>query len=185
MGLGSVTGALTMGARGRVGSRLIIASALGFGVLATLAAAAPTLPLEMLVLVPLGAATVTFAAGVNSALQLAVDPAMRGRVMALYSMVFLGSAPIGAPIAGWLAEAIDPRASLLMAAASALVAAVGARIAYDRVAAARLSPPEAGAADAPPACDPARVRAFAPGEPAEARRSAPHRSERRRVPLSR
>jgi MFS family permease len=185
MGAGSVLGALTMGARGRVGPRLLVASSLGFGVLALLAAAAPTLPLEMLMLVPLGAVTVTFAAGVNSALQLAVAPEMRGRVMALYSMVFLGSAPIGAPLAGWLAEAIDPRASLVLAAASALVAAAGAQIAFGRVGGPRLSRPAMAAADDLPACDPVRGRASAPAAPAEARRSARHRSERRRAPLSR
>ena len=55
----------------------------------------------------------TFAAGVNSALQIAVEPTMRGRVMALYSIVFLGSTPIGAPLVGWLAEVAGPRAGLL------------------------------------------------------------------------
>ena len=91
-----------------------------------IAAAAPTLPLEAIALVPLGAASVTFAAGVNSSLQLAADPAMRGRVMALYSMVFLGSTPIGGPIAGWLSEAIDPRAALVLAGVAGVVAAIGA-----------------------------------------------------------
>ena len=52
-------------------------------------------------LVPLGAASVTFAAGVNSSLQLAAPEHLRGRVMALYSVVFLGSTPIGAPLVGW------------------------------------------------------------------------------------
>ena len=65
-----------------------------------LAAVAPTLELQVLALVPLGAASVTFAAGVNSTLQVAVEPVMRGRVMALYSIVFLGSTPIGAPLVG-------------------------------------------------------------------------------------
>ena len=66
-------------------------------------------------LAPLGAASVMLAASVNSALQLASDPVMRGRVMALYSIVFLGSTPIGAPLAGYLSETIDPRAALVMA----------------------------------------------------------------------
>ena len=60
--------------------------------------------MQVAALVPLGAASVTFAAGVNSSLQLAVGDALRGRVMALYSVVFLGSTPIGAPIVGWLAR---------------------------------------------------------------------------------
>jgi MFS family permease len=91
-----------------------------------LAAAAPTLELQILALVPLGAASVTFAAGVNSALQIAVEPTMRGRVMALYSVVFLGSTPIGAPLVGWLAGAAGPRAGLVAGAAAALIAGVAA-----------------------------------------------------------
>ena len=79
-------------------------ASVAFGVSMLLAAAAPTLELQILALVPLGAASVTFAAGVNSALQIAVEPTMRGRVMSLYSIVFLGSTPIGAPLVGWLAR---------------------------------------------------------------------------------
>ena len=116
MGVGSVAGALAAGARGRVSPRLLIAAAFGFGAVALLAAVAPSLPLEIAALIPLGAASVTFAAGINSTLQLAADPAMRGRVMALYSIVFLGSTPIGGPIAGFLSQSIGPRAALVMAA---------------------------------------------------------------------
>ncbi|HWM08399.1 MAG TPA: hypothetical protein VNO82_03620, partial [Solirubrobacteraceae bacterium] len=83
-------------------------------------------------LVPLGAVSVTFAAGINSAMQLAVEPAMRGRVMALYSVVFLGSTPIGAPLVGWIVEVAGPRAGLLLGAVAALVAAAGARVAFNR-----------------------------------------------------
>ena len=104
MGIGSVLGALVAGARGRVSNRLLVGSSALFGALILAVAVAPTIELAALALVPLGAASVTFAAGVNSALQLAVDPEMRGRVMALYSMVFLGSTPIGGPLCGWLAE---------------------------------------------------------------------------------
>ena len=110
MGVGSVAGALAAGARGRVSPGLLVVSSLAFGVSMLLAAAAPTLELQILALIPLGAASVTFAAGVNSALQIHVEPTMRGRVMALYSVVFLGSTPIGAPLVGWLAEAAGPRA---------------------------------------------------------------------------
>jgi hypothetical protein len=100
MGVGPVLGALAAGARGRVDSRLLVWAAAAFGLLMLGAAAAPTLPLQIAALIPLGMVTVTFAAGVNSTLQLAVDPLMRGRVMALYSVVFLGSTPIGAPLVG-------------------------------------------------------------------------------------
>ena len=61
---------------------------------------------------------------------------MRGRVMALYSIVFLGSTPIGGPIAGWLSQAIDPRAALVLPGASGVIAAVGARAAFARASAA-------------------------------------------------
>ena len=131
MAVGSICGALATGARGRVGERLLIGSAFGFGASAFVAAAAPTLPLEMLALAPLGFASVTFAAGVNSTLQLVAAPAMRGRVMALYSVVFLGSTPIGGPIAGWLAELAGPRAGLVLAGAAATAAAIGGWLAFN------------------------------------------------------
>ena len=155
MAAGSVVGALATGARGRVGPGLLVAAAFGFGAVALVAASAPTLPFEVAALVPLGAASVTFAAGINSSLQLAADPAMRGRVMALYSMVFLGSAPIGGPIAGWLSQSIDPRAALILAGTAGLAAAVGARAAFNRQ---RV----AGAADGQPACDRVQVPASGP-----------------------
>jgi MFS family permease len=133
MGAGSVIGALVAGARGRVGPKLLVGAAFAFGAAALIAAGAPSLPLEMLALLPLGAASVTFAAGINSSLQLAAEPAMRGRVMALYSVVFLGSTPIGGPLTGWLSEAVDPRAPLVLAGAAGLIAALGARAAFARL----------------------------------------------------
>jgi MFS family permease len=130
MAVGSICGALATGARGRVGDRVLVGSALGFGVSAFVAALAPTLPLEMVALAPLGFASVTFAAGVNSTLQLGAAPAMRGRVMALYSVVFLGSTPIGGPIAGWLAQAAGPRAGLVLGGLAATTAAIGGWAAF-------------------------------------------------------
>ena len=133
MGVGSVAGALAAGARGRVGPRLLVAAAAAFGVAELLVAVAPTVELQLLALVPLGAVSVTFAAGINSSLQLAVEPSMRGRVMALYSIVFLGSTPIGAPLVGWIAELAGPRAGLMLGAAAALLAAAGGALAYSRL----------------------------------------------------
>ncbi len=135
MGVGSVAGALVTGARGRTGPRLLVSAAAAFGAAELLVALAPTVELQLAALVPLGAVSVTFAAGVNSALQLAVDPAMRGRVMALYSVVFLGSTPIGAPLVGWIAQVAGPRAGLVLGAAAALAAAAGAHVAFKRAAA--------------------------------------------------
>jgi MFS family permease len=133
MAVGSVIGALASGARGRVSSRILVAAATGFGVCELLAAVAPSLPLQVLALIPLGAVSVTFSAGVNSTMQLAVAPAMRGRVMALYSVVFLGSTPIGAPLVGWLAQVGGPRAGMALGALAALVAAALAMVAFGRM----------------------------------------------------
>ena len=133
MGVGSVAGALAAGARGRVGPRLLVGAAAAFGVAELLVAVAPTIELQLLALVPLGAVSVTFAAGINSSLQLAVQPSMRGRVMALYSIVFLGSTPIGAPLVGWIAELAGPRAGLVLGGVAALAAAAGGALAYSRL----------------------------------------------------
>jgi MFS family permease len=133
MGIGSIAGALVNGHQGRTGPRLIAASALAFGVSALLCAAMPGLAFEIPTLALLGAASVTFAATINSTLQLAVEPEMRGRVMALYSVVFLGSTPIGGPLTGWLSEAYDPRVALVLAGISGLSAAWAARAVFARM----------------------------------------------------
>jgi MFS family permease len=133
MAVGSIVGALVNGARGHTGPRLIAGGALAFGVLGLLAASMPVLALEIPMLALLGAAAVTFAATINSTLQLAVSPEMRGRVMALYSVVFLGSTPIGGPLTGWLAETYDPRFALLLAGATGLCAAWAAHASFARL----------------------------------------------------
>jgi MFS family permease len=133
MGVGSVIGAIATGAHGRTDARLIAGAALAFGAFALLAAAMPSLALEIPVLALLGGSAVTFAAAINSSLQLAVEPRMRGRVMALYSVVFLGSTPIGGPLVGWLSEAYDPRAALLLAASAGLSAAWAGHVALARL----------------------------------------------------
>ncbi len=133
MAVGSIVGALVNGHRGRTGPRLIAGGALAFGVSALLAAAMPTLAFEVPMLMLLGAAAVTFAATINSTLQLAVSPEMRGRVMALYSVVFLGSTPIGGPLTGWLAQSYDPRIALLLAGISGLTAAWAAHVIFKRL----------------------------------------------------
>jgi MFS family permease len=133
MAVGSIAGALVNGAHGHTGPRLIAGGALAFGLLGLLCAAMPTLALELPLLALMGAAAVTFAATVNSSLQLAVAPEMRGRVMALYSVVFLGSTPIGGPLAGWLAETYDPRVALLLAGVTGLSAAWAAKVCFARL----------------------------------------------------
>jgi MFS family permease len=133
MAVGSIAGALVNGSHGRTGPQLIAGGAFAFGVLGLLCALMPTLALELPVLALMGGAAVTFAATVNSSLQLAVAPEMRGRVMALYSVVFLGSTPIGGPLSGWLAETYDPRVALLLAGVTGLCAAWAARVSFARL----------------------------------------------------
>jgi MFS family permease len=133
MAVGSIVGALVNGAHGQTGPRLIAGGALAFGASALLSAAMPSLAFEIPMLALLGAAAVTFAATINSTLQLAVAPKMRGRVMALYSVVFLGSTPIGGPLTGWLAETYDPRVALLLAGITGLSAAWAAHVSFSRM----------------------------------------------------
>jgi MFS family permease len=133
MGLGAVVGALVASTRSEVGPNLLVAAALAFGGGLLLAAAAPTLPTEAISLALTGAASVTFASSVNSSLQLRVRPSMRGRVMALYSVVFLGSNPIGGPLMGWISSSAGPRAGLLLGAGAAIVGGLVARVAFARM----------------------------------------------------
>ncbi len=123
MAVGSLAGALVSGARARVSSQLLIGASAAFAGFSLLAAGLSSLTFVVIALALVGASAVTFAAGVNSTLQLEVEPAMRGRVMALYSVVFLGSTPIGGPLVGWLAQTAGPRSGLVLAAAAALAAA--------------------------------------------------------------
>jgi MFS family permease len=133
MGAGSITAALINGHRGQTGGKVIAAASLAFGVAALLAAAMPALILEAITLAALGAAAVIFVSSINSTIQLAVSAEMRGRVMALFSIVFLGSTPIGGPLTGWLAEAYDPRWTLVLAGVSGLSAAWAARAIFTRM----------------------------------------------------
>ncbi|MGE4425867.1 MAG: MFS transporter, partial [Solirubrobacteraceae bacterium] len=136
MAVGSVTGGLVAGTRATVTPRLLVVSATAFGVLQIAAAIAPLIAVQVAALVALGVATVTFSSGVQSTLQLRVAPEMRGRVMALYSLVFLGSTPFGAPLIGWIAGTAGPRVGMAVGGLGALLAAGGASVAYRRIAAA-------------------------------------------------
>jgi MFS family permease len=103
---------------------VLIASAAAFGALLLVAAAVPTLSLEIFVLMLVGAAGVMFVSTANGLLQQHADPQMQGRVMALYSVAFLGSTPIGSPIVGWVDDAFNPRAGLALGGIAALVTAL-------------------------------------------------------------
>ena len=122
MGIGAVVGGLVAAHRGRPSLRLLERLGLAFGALLAAVALAPTLLVADLLMVPMGAASLAFIATANATLQLSTEPAMRGRVMALYAMAFLGTTPIGAPLVGAIAQWTNPRFALLTGAAAILVA---------------------------------------------------------------
>ena len=121
---GSLIGALGSARRhGPPTARRMILSAVVFGILEFVVGLAPTFDLMLIVLVPTGIAVLTFTTTTNALVQLGSDVAVRGRVMALYVLVFLGGTPVGAPLIGWVAQQYGARVSLL---AGGLVCAVSA-----------------------------------------------------------
>ena len=125
---GSLLGALASARRSAPTHRGMVGAALAFGVLEVVVGLAPTFTSMLVLLVPTGAAVLLFTTTANALVQLGSAPAVRGRVMALYVLVFLGGTPAGAPLIGVVAEHFGPRASLtiggLVCAVSAVVAAV-------------------------------------------------------------
>jgi MFS family permease len=105
-----------------------VASAAAFGLLQVAAAIAPDLALFLPLLAGMGLVNLAFQAMANASVQLAVDPDLRGRVMGLYMLVFIGGTPIGAPIIGALTSQFGARAGMAVCGAvPALAAVVAAR----------------------------------------------------------
>ena len=124
MGIGAVGGGLVTAARGKTGLRPMVITSFAFGAVILFASVAPTLPIEFFALGMVGFASVSFLAIANSTLQLGAAPQMRGRVMALWAVAFLGSTPIGGPIIGWITSIAGARVGLAVGGAACLVAAV-------------------------------------------------------------
>jgi MFS family permease len=141
LGIGMFTGSLTNAAFGRPARTLLLGAGLMLGVVTLLLAAAPVLWLAALLMIPLGAASMAFLATMNSTLQLNSSDAMRGRVMALYFVLFLGSTPIGAPLVGWIAETYSTRAAL---AVGGIVTLAACAYAYSRLPARMVDSGDAG-----------------------------------------
>jgi MFS family permease len=114
MGAGAVVGGLFTAHRSSPSTRLLAFIGLFFGAAIVAVALAPTTLLAIFFLVPMGAASIAFIATNNSTLQLRADPAMRGRVMSLNAIAFLGSTPIGAPLVGYISDISNPRVSLVV-----------------------------------------------------------------------
>jgi MFS family permease len=126
-GVGSLAGALFLAGRSsRPATGRLVALAIALGGLSILLALAPGLVWVDVLLAPLGGVGIAFAITGNSTLQLTAEPSLRGRVMAIYTVVFLGSTPIGGPLAGWVGEHLSPRIGLagggIVAVAAGLLA---------------------------------------------------------------
>ena len=141
LALGSLVGALASARRsGPPRQRRLFLAALAFGLLELAVGLAPTFEVMAVLLVPTGVAVLTFTTTANASLQLASAPHVRGRVMALYVLVFLGGTPVGAPVVGALAEALGPRAALVLCGAVTSLAVLLAAAWTLRVRSLRLEP---------------------------------------------
>jgi MFS family permease len=122
LAIGSLAGALLAARRDRARVRVLIVAAGLFGVASVVSAGMPGYWSYAVVLVFVGFSTVTMLTTANGYVQTTTDPALRGRVLALYMAVVMGSTPIGAPIAGWITDIAGPRAAILVGGIAGLLA---------------------------------------------------------------
>ena len=122
-GVGALIGALMAARRARPRLRLIVGSAIGFGLTSLLSAVMPTYLTFGLSGIFVGLCTLTLMTAANSTIQITTEPSMRGRVVALYMLVFQGATPIGSPIVGWISEAWGTRWAIGIGGVSALLVA--------------------------------------------------------------
>jgi len=121
---GALGGALLAARRGRPTLRLLLATSFAFSIFEIMTGLAPDYATFLVALVPTGLALLTFTTAANSSTQLGTAPDMRGRVMGLYMLVFLGGTPLGSPLAGWLAEAFGARVSMVSGGVISVIATV-------------------------------------------------------------
>ena len=126
MGAGAVFGGLSMATRRGISYRRLLVLAFIMGVMILFAAGAPTLGVEAVAVFAMGASAFAFIAVANTTIQLTARPDMRGRVMALYAIAFLGSTPIGGPLVGWISQQWGPRLGFAIGGIGTLAATVWA-----------------------------------------------------------
>lgn len=124
LAVGSITGALMGARRTKLSVKTLALAAFGFGAAEAAASLMPALAWFAVVLVPTGFFAITVTTMANSTVQLRSDPAIRGRVMGVYMLVFAGSTPIGAPIIGWASQELGARAGLYIGGLASLAAAI-------------------------------------------------------------
>jgi MFS family permease len=122
--VGALGGALIAARRSRPTTALLFVTAFAFSVLEVVTGLMPYFWSFLIMLVPTGLALLTFTTAANSAVQLGTTADMRGRVMGLYMLVFLGGAPLGAPLSGWIAEVFGPRMSMISGGVISVVATI-------------------------------------------------------------
>jgi MFS family permease len=130
MAIGSLTGALVAARRSKPSLRLVVGAAVAFSAVEVAAGLMPTY-LWFAIWVPLvGLTALTMITAANATIQLSVDPQMRGRVAALYLMIFMGGTPLGSPFIGWLGEVAGARWTLIGGGLITLVGVLGSVAAY-------------------------------------------------------
>ncbi len=124
MSVGSVAGALVVARRTDLDVGFLVRAGAGLAASTFGLALAPTLPLALVAALAVGFTNVGIISGANAVVQLRAAPVMRGRVLALLSVVFLGSTPIGSPVIGFVAEELGPQVAVALGGvATALVVA--------------------------------------------------------------
>jgi len=125
-GLGSMIGSLLTAARPRITTWWFFGNGVLLGVSGLAMAWAPNSWSAVLLGIPVGMGGAAFIAGQNAIVQQESPPDMRGRLLALGAVAFLGSTPIGSPITGWIADHVGAEWSLAYGSIIALCAvAVG------------------------------------------------------------
>jgi len=133
MGIGAVAGGLVVAGLARTGLLPFTVAAAGFAVAILAAAVIPSLPGELAALAVVGFFSTAFMTTGNTTLQLTADPQFRGRVMALWSVTFTGSTPVGGPIVGVIADDLGPRYGLGIGALACLAATLLGTLALSRM----------------------------------------------------
>jgi len=128
MAVGSLSAALLSARRPNPRLRILLVSFAAFAVASAAAALAPSYIWFAVLLIPVGLTALTVLTTANSMVQLSVDPAMRGRVMALYMAVMMGGTPVGSPLIGWIGSAWGPRWTILVGSIATGLAVLAAML---------------------------------------------------------